>query len=245
VNAAAVGAAALVTALATGLGAAPFALAREVAQRRLALAGAAAGGFMLAASVGLIAEGADYGLDRVAAGAVAGAAFMLVVRRAVRGRRDVHVGALAGSDAAKAVAIVAVMTIHSMAEGVGVGVSYGGGEALGAFVTAAIALHNIPEGLAISVVLIPRGVGVARAAAWSVFSSLPQPVLAVPAFLFVEAFLDVLPVGLGFAAGAMIWMVAAELIPDARVGASGRAVAVALVASFGTLSAIQAFVVRL
>ena len=58
--------------------------------------------------------------------------------------------------------------------------------------------------------LVPRGLSVARAAAWSVFSSLPQPLMAVPAFLLVEWFKPLLPVGLGFAGGAMLWMVAVQ-----------------------------------
>ena len=116
-------------------------------------------------------------------------------------------GRLAGADAIKALVIVAVMTVHSASEGVGVGVSYGGGERLGVLITIAIAVHNIPEGLAISLVLVPRGARVRSAAWWSVFSSLPQPLIAPFAFLFVEAFKPVLPAGLGFAAGAMIWMV--------------------------------------
>lgn len=50
---------------------------------------------------------------------------------------------------------------------------------------------------------------------WSVFSSLPQPLMAPAAYLFVETFRDHLPTGLGFAAGAMIWMVFSGLVPDA------------------------------
>jgi ZIP family zinc transporter len=124
---------------------------------------------------------------------------------------------------------------------VGVGVSFGGGQALGVFITTAIAVHNIPEGLAISLVLVPRGEPVWRAAAWSVFSSLPQPLLAVPAFLFVEASQPFLPVGLGFAGGAMIWMVFAELIPEALEDTSSAAVATAVTASLMAMVGFQWF----
>ena len=118
-----------------------------------------------------------------------------------------------------------VMTVHSFAEGVGVGVSYGGGESLGLFITAAIALHNVPEGLAIALVLVPRGVGVWAAAGWAVVSSLPQPLLAPPAYVAVDKFEPILAPGLGFAAGAMVMMAASELIPEALETASLRRVA--------------------
>ena len=129
-------------------------------------------------------------------------------------RENLRFEALSGAQARTAVMIVAVMTVHSMAEGIGVGVAFGPGRSFGLLTALAIALHNIPEGLAISLVLVPRGVSVPRAAGWSVVTSLPQPVLAVPAFVFVEAFRGALPVGLGFAGGAMIWMVLARILPD-------------------------------
>ncbi len=151
----------------------------------------------------------------------------------------VHVGALRGADAVKAVALVGVMTAHSFAEGVGIGVSYGGGGALGGFVTAAIAVHNIPEGLAISLVLVPRGSAVRSAAAWSVVSSLPQPLTAIPAFAFVEAFTEILPYGLGFAAGAMAWMVVSELIPDARRDARPAPLMLSFAAAFAVMMVLE------
>ena len=70
--------------------------------------------------------------------------------------------------------------------------------------------------------LVPQGVKVRRAALWSSFSSLPQPLLAVPAFLFVEAFGAALPVGLGFAGGAMVWMVLTEVAPGFLRGGRDR-----------------------
>ncbi|MGD2070431.1 MAG: ZIP family metal transporter, partial [Gemmatimonadota bacterium] len=140
---------------------------------------------------------------------------------------EVEVGQLRGADARKALLIVGVMTLHSFAEGMGVGVSFGGEEGFGIFVSAAIAVHNIPEGLAISLVLVPRGVSVAKAGFWSVFSSVPQPLIAVPAFLLVSWFTPFLPVGLGMAAGAMIWMVVSELFPDAYENSRSEAAATA------------------
>jgi ZIP family zinc transporter len=204
----------LITALATGLGALPFAFLRRVSPAMVASANAIAGGLMLGASFGLVAEGTEYGAWQTLVGALLGVLFILGTQR-LMGDRDVEFGAARGADAKQMMLIVVIMTIHSFAEGVAVGVSFGGAATLGLLITIAIAVHNIPEGLAISAVLRPRGVSVARCAAWSVFSSLPQPLMAVPAFLFVEAFRKALPYGIGFAAGAMVFMVLEELLPEA------------------------------
>jgi ZIP family zinc transporter len=100
-------------------------------------------------------------------------------------------------------------------------------------------VHNIPEGLAISLVLVPRGTSVSAAAGWSIFSSLPQPLLAVPAFLFVDKFKSILPTALGFAAGAMVWMVLGELLPEALETASTRVVALAAGTAFALMLGFQ------
>ncbi len=148
---------------------------------------------------------------------------------------------LRGTDALKALMIIGVMTLHSVTEGVDVGVSFAGGETLGVFVTTAIAVHNIPEGLAVILVLVPRGESVRRTFGWSVFSSLAQPLLAVPAFPFVAAFQPYLRVGLGFAGGAMTWMVFSELIAEALDDASSPAVATVVALSLIAMIGFQWF----
>lgn len=204
----------LATALATGLGALPFFFVRRISPRVVAVANALAAGLMLGASFGLVAEGTEYGAWQTLAGALLGVLFIIGTQRLL-GDREVAFGDVRGSDARQMALIVIVMTIHSFAEGVAVGVSFGGGATLALVITLAIAVHNIPEGLAITAVLRPRGVSVAKCAGWSIFSSLPQPLMAVPAFLFVETFQKALPYGLGFAAGAMVFMVLEELLPEA------------------------------
>ncbi len=234
--------AALLTAIATGLGPLPFAFLPPLNPQRLSLFHAAAGGLMLAASHSLMREGGAISPGRVLLGFLIGVGAIAIANQTIRQQDTLEVADLAGSNARQALLILGAMTAHSFAEGVGVGVSFGGSEPLGIFITAAIAVHNIPEGVAIGLVLLPRGTPLWKAAAWSIFTSLPQPLMAVPAFFFVSLFQPLLPVGLGLAAGAMLWMVFAELLPDALEHASGRATATTVVLAFAVLFAFQNFV---
>ena len=233
-------AAAAVTCLATGLGALPFVFLRNgMAKHWLGTSNAIASGFMLAASAGLLWQGWSLGPWRLLIGAAVGAVFIHGFRRLLGGGGDVVLGGLTGADARKAVVLIAVMTAHSATEGIGVGVPYGDSEKLGLLITLAIAIHNAPEGLAVSLVLVPRGARVRTAAAWSIFSSLPQPLIAPLAYLFVEQFRVFLPAGLGFAAGAMVWMVWTELLPEAMELASRRALALGGGLSFLAMLGLQ------
>jgi len=233
------------TAAATGLGALPFLALRGVSSRVLAWATAAAAGAMLGASVGLINEGfasggaAGGGEWRTVMGAAAGFVLITLLQKLVPSGERVSIGSLTEANAKRAILVLGVMTIHSAAEGIGVGVSFAGGEAFGLAITLAIAVHNIPEGLAISAVMVPKGTPVWKAAWWSVFSSLPQPLLALPAFLFVDTFAWWLPVGLGVAAGAMVWMVVAELLPESLEDAGRGEVALAVGAGMAAMLALQ------
>ncbi len=235
-------AAALVTAIMTGAGALPFLFFENLGKRTIGLANAAAAGLMLAASHSLIAEGASLNITLTIVGVLTGLGAIVLADRLLAGAGEVEVADLQGANAGKALLILGIMTAHSFAEGVGVGVSFAGSEGLGAFITTAIAFHNVPEGLAIALVLVPLGTPVWKAGLWAIFTSLPQPIMAVPSYLFVETFRPFLPVGLGLAAGAMIWMVFSELFPDALKRVESGSAATAVTLAFAAMMAFQMLV---
>ncbi|WP_411717047.1 ZIP family metal transporter [Natronomonas sp.] len=136
--------------------------------------------------------------------------------------------AFAEADLKKLVLILGILTVHSFPEGVAVGVSFAelGLESglpilgisvplLAVFMTIAISIHNIPEGTAIAIPMRAMGLSKWRMVGAAVFSSLPQPIGAVIAFVFVTWAREFLPFGFGFAAGAMVYLVVTEFIPEA------------------------------
>ena len=140
----------------------------------------------------------------------------------------IDIEAFAEGDLKTLVLILGILTVHSFPEGVAVGVSFaelgfGGGVGvfglsvplLAVFMTIAISIHNIPEGTAIAIPMRAMGLSKRRMVGAAVFSSLPQPIGAVIAFAFVTWAESFLPFGFGFAAGAMIYLVLTEFIPEA------------------------------
>ncbi|ELY59996.1 ZIP family metal transporter [Natronococcus jeotgali] len=219
----------LVTALATGLGAVPFLFLEEISDRRNVVLWGFSSGVMVAASVfGLVDEGLAEGTPfQIAVGMAAGVV-LVVVAKDVIVDADVDPREYEEADFKKLVLILGVLTVHSFPEGVAVGVSFadlgleGGIPVLGVtvpvlavFMTLAISIHNVPEGTAISIPLRSMGVSEGKMVWWAVFSSLPQPIGAVIAFYFVRVAREFLPFGFGFAAGAMIYLVLSEFVPEA------------------------------
>jgi ZIP family zinc transporter len=230
----------LLTALATGLGALPFAFVNAVSPKGVAYSNAIASGLMLGACFGLIVEGTQNGVWPTIIGANLGILFVLATEHLLK-RHDLQLGLVRDAGGRRMFLMVAVMTVHSFSEGVAVGASFAGGMTFAVLITVAIAVHNIPEGLAITAVLRPRGKSVAACAGWSIFSSLPQPLMAVPAFLLVDHFTAALPYGIGFAAGAMVLMVFLELLPEAYGQAPKRYVALLVSLSLAAMILFQRF----
>ena len=204
------------TAVATGIGAIPFFWIKELKTKHIGLLNALAAGLMLGASFDLIIKGFSYSPLNTGLGALVGVLVIVLTQALLRGAKHIEPDAFLTAKGQKMLLIMVIMTVHSFAEGISMGAAFADTVFFGLLIFAAMALQNIPEGLAISTVLVPRGESPWKAMGWSIFSSLPQPIMAVPAFLFVEHFRGVLPGALGFAAGAMLWMIFDELIPEAR-----------------------------
>lgn len=233
------------TALATGVGAIPvFALGERADALRPLLWGLAAGVMAVASVVGLLEPALDQGSSvAVAAGLLAGVLFLVAGRRALE-RRDVHVGALRGAGVRRSVLVFGVLLVHSLPEGFAIGTAFASEQAgLGLFVLLAIALQNVPEGTASAIPMRDAGFSAPQQFWAAVATSAPQPVGAVLAYLLVEQFEALLPVSFAFAAGAMLALIALELVPQAvtrrtwRMAlagtAAGGAVMLALSAAIG------------
>ena len=241
-----------ITAATTGLGAIPFLFVSDMSEFWVGVCNALAGGMMTSASVGLVLEGVfeqevpsqivspSVG---ILAGLWAGVAFVFFSNKALEQYGEISVMDLSGADTRRILLVMGVMTFHSISEGIGIGSGYAS-ESLGTVISASLAVHNIPEGIAVALVLIPKGVSFSKTVLWCVFSSIPQPLLAVPAYLFVQHFHPLLPFALGFAAGAMFWVAFLELIKEALEVLSKSATFAVVFASFCGMSALQLYLVE-
>ena len=122
--------------------------------------------------------------------------------------------------------LVLAVTLHNIPEGMAVGVVLAGWMAGNDTITATatmalsigIAIQNFPEGAIISMPLRAEGVGKGRAFLYGVLSGIVEPLAAILTMLAAGLILPALPYLLGFAAGAMIYVVVEELIPEASAG---------------------------
>lgn len=110
---------------------------------------------------------------------------------------------------------VLAITLHNLPEGMAIGVSFANGDLrVGMPLTTAIALQDIPEGLAVALALRITGISAARAALIAIGSGLMEPLGAVVGLGISSGFALGYPIALGLAAGAMIFVVSHEVIPE-------------------------------
>lgn len=113
--------------------------------------------------------------------------------------------------------MILAITIHNFPEGLAVGVSFGGGDvARGLIIAVAIGLQNMPEGLAVAFPLLREGYGRGRALYYATLTGLVEPLGGLLGVAAVSLSRPLLPWGLAFAAGAMIFIVSDEMIPESH-----------------------------
>lgn len=208
--------AASATALATGFGAIPvWLLGVRAAALTPFLLGIAAGVMGVASVVGLLLPAADEGsFWELLTGFAAGAVLLGVARR--RFDHEAVFMGRSGPSARTAALVFVVLFVHSLPEGLAVGTAYASERAgLGLFVIVAIAIQNIPEGTSVAIPMEAAGYGRVRQFWAAVATSAPQPIGAVIAYLAVEQVNALLPFSFAFAAGAMLTLIAIELLPQA------------------------------
>ena len=126
----------------------------------------------------------------------------------------------------KTTMLVLAVTLHNIPEGMAVGVVFAGALAgnvgislAGAFALCiGIAIQNFPEGAIISMPLKTEGVSKTKAFMYGALSGIVEPIAAIITILLANAITPVLPYFLSFAAGAMLYVVVEELIPESQMG---------------------------
>lgn len=144
----------------------------------------------------------------------------------------------------KTTMLVLAVTLHNIPEGMAVGVTFAGaiiGNAgitmAGAFALAiGIAIQNFPEGAIISMPLKAEGMSKTKAFIYGTLSGIVEPIGAIITILLTNAVVPILPYLLSFAAGAMIYVVIEELIPESQAGEHSN---------IGTIGATIGFIVMM
>ncbi|MDD1008030.1 MAG: ZIP family metal transporter [Pseudomonas sp.] len=233
---------------ATALGAIAAIALRDIAARTQdIMLGFAAGMMLAASSFSLILPGIEAarelsGSPLLAAGIVVlglglGVALMIGLDRFVphehteSGRRGPQVERIN-----RVWLFVLAITLHNLPEGMAIGVSFANGDMqVGLPLTTAIAIQDIPEGLAVALALRVTGISALRAAMIAIASGLMEPIGAVVGLGISSSFALGYPIALGLAAGAMIFVVSHEVIPETHRNGHETPATLGLMLGFGVM----------
>lgn len=218
-----------VAALATALGTLPVLLAQRPSERlQDTLFGFGAGVMLAACAFSLVIPGLDAvrqagGSAWVASGSVGSAILLGGLVLLAMDKLLPHEHFIKGREGANAQQLrrtwlfVIAIALHNIPEGLAIGVGYAGNEGLRANALAiGIAIQDVPEGFVVAAALLAAGYGRMLAVAIGMASGLVEPIGAVVGASIVGHSAMLLPWGLGFAAGAMLFVISHEIIPESH-----------------------------
>lgn len=234
--------ASILAGMATGLGALPAVFFKDISKTLFnSLLGAAAGVMLAATAFSLLVPGIGYGnaiwpgngIYVVSLGMLLGALFLHYADSKLP---HIHLDAVTDAhftSLKKIWLFIIAITIHNFPEGISVGVSFGSGELKNGVVLAiAIALQNIPEGLAVALPLVGLGYNKWKAVGIATLTGLVEPVGGLLGITMVTVFTPILPIAMGFAAGAMLFVISEEIIPETHSDGRSRHATFALLLGF-------------
>jgi len=214
-------------------------LGRErVPEAWLGWSNASAAGVMLGAAYLLAAVGIGDHALALGAGALVGITFVWWAHE-VSGTGDLELNLQGPSAEGYGSDVLLVGALHSGAEGVAIGAAMAADPVLGAWMAAAIALHNIPEATLVGSVFRARGESPQRIALLAVVSNFPIVPMAVSTFAVVAAAPAVAPWAVGFASGALIYLVTVDLLPESYRQAGATSIALVALVAMGMVAALQ------
>ncbi len=228
-------AASSIAGLATGAGALPVLFTKKVSDRLLDIMLGFSAGIMLAATFfSLIIPAIDLSSVWIAVlGIIIGAIVLHLVDRFIPHFHPMLGAEGPASRLSKVWLFALAITIHNFPEGLAVGVSFGSGDvAAGLVVATAIGLQNMPEGLAVALPLLREGYSRRRSLWYGTLTGLVEPVGGLLGVALVSVFHPILPWALAFAAGAMLFVVSDEIIPESHRKGFEREATFGLIAGF-------------
>ena len=229
--------------LATGVGALPALMLKNISRRTLnVLLGFAAGVMLAATSFSLIVPAFEYGgilfggfwsVWIVVVGLAAGAMILDITDRTIPHFHTVMGSEGPSSTLRKVWLFILAITIHNFPEGLAVGIGFGAGDfAAGTTLAIGIGLQNMPEGLAVAVALLREGYSRWTAILIGLATGLVEPVGGAIGAGIVSFAQPFLPFGLAFAAGAMLFVIADEIIPETHSQGNERLATFGLIVGF-------------
>ncbi len=211
--------ASLLAGLATAIGAFPLLFTSNISDKLLDAALGFSAGVMLAASAfSLLVPAIELaGIGRVVLGLLVGAMFVDIADRLIPHEHIFKGYEGPPSKLSRVSLMILAITIHNFPEGMAVGVSFGGEDiSTGLVVSLAIAIQNIPEGMAVAFPMLREGFNKRKAAWYAALSGLVEPIGGLLGISLVSTVKPILPIAMAFAAGAMIFVVSDEMIPESH-----------------------------
>ncbi len=241
--------ASMLAGLATGVGALPALVFKSVPDKVLnTMLGGAAGVMLAATSFSLIVPGIEYGDQQwpgygvyiVVFGMLTGAVFLDRVDKWLPHEHFI-MGPEGPSSSLKRIWLfIIAITIHNFPEGLAVGVGFGAGDVgAGTSLAIGIGLQNMPEGLAVALPLVGLGYSRWRAVGIATLTGLVEPIGGLLGVGAVTVFHPVLPFALAFAAGAMLFVISDEIIPETHSKGKSRLATFGVMVGFVIMMALD------